>query len=152
MVTQLYTFVKIHQTANLKSVHFPEHKSCGPEASSLKMQRLFFLLHVPSCPISPQALPWACFWFPVTCALHPSHILHFHAFSWTLFSLLIAWITLVYPCGFQLNLTFPKRPFLPLPSKSSIIFTCRWCTRSSFFNRRYTLWGQGQCFVPLVHN
>lgn len=107
VVTLLYMFVKIHQTVHLRRVNFPEHKSCSPEANILKMQTLLFLPPVPSCLISRQAFPWGCFWFPVTCALHPSHIPQLLASPWTLISLLLGWIILIYPSGSQLNL-FPK--------------------------------------------
>lgn len=107
VVTQLSMFVKIHQTAHLKRLNFPEHKSCSPEANILKMQTLLFLLPVSSCLISRQAFPRGRFWFPITCALHPSHITQLLASSWTLISLLLVWIILIDPSGSQLNL-FPK--------------------------------------------
>lgn len=107
VVTRLYIFVKTHQTVHLKRVSFPEHKSCSPKANILKTQTLLFLPPVLSCLISRQGLPQGCFLFPVTCALHPSHIPQLLVSSWTLISLLLVWITLIYPSGSQLNL-FPK--------------------------------------------
>lgn len=108
VVTQLCVFVKIHQTVYLKGVNFPEHKSCSPEASISNMQKLLFLPPVSSCLISHQALPWGCLGLPLTCALHRSHISQLRASSWTLSSLLMAWITPISPSGSQLNL-FPNK-------------------------------------------
>lgn len=67
------------------------------------MQRFLFLLPVPSCLISRQALPQGCFWFPVTCALHSSHIPNFMLHGHTL-PRLMAWTTLLYLSGSQLKL------------------------------------------------
>lgn len=107
VVTPLYMFVKIPHTVHLRKVNFPEHKSCSPEANIFKMWTFLFLPPVSSCLISHQAFLWGCFWFPVTCAQHPSQIPQLLASSWTLISLLLVWIILIYPSGSQRNL-FPK--------------------------------------------